>query len=221
MLMRANVVALLCARLRSRSGDLPALDTDLTARHLDTVDDLVRSAQLGSHQAFEEIVRLHQADVRMLTRRFMGPGAAADDVAQDVFVQIYRSIGSYSGEGSLRAWILGIARNRIATYFRKEAKHLRNEALGIEAELQQWRLAKMDTAPSDSIEATAAELQALKRCQERLADRHRQLLERFYFRGDSAEAIAADEGKKAGAVRMALLRIRTALGKCIRQQTQE
>ncbi len=193
----------------------------MTARHLDTVDDLVRSAQLGSHQAFEEIVRLHQADVRMLMRRFLGPGAAADDVAQDVFVQIYRSIRSYSGEGSLRAWILGIARNRIGTYFRKETKHLRNEELGIEAELQQWRLAKLDAMPGEDLEVATAELRALKRCQERLAAKHRQLIERFYFRGDSAEAIAADEGKKAGAVRMALLRIRNALGKCIRQQTQE
>lgn len=176
----------------------------------------MQAAQLGNAQAFEEIVRLHQRDVRSFVRKYLGPHSAADDVAQDVFVQVYRSIKNYSGEGSLKAWIFGIARNRIRTLFRQRSNQLREQQLDLAAELAEWRLEQSeDDALTETLES---EKRALQQCLRRLAARHRELIQQFYFQGVAAESIAERQGKKAGAVRMSLLRIRNALGKCIRQE---
>ncbi|MFM8475941.1 MAG: RNA polymerase sigma factor, partial [Planctomycetaceae bacterium] len=51
--------------------------------------------------SFEEIVRLYQADVRVLARRHFASPAEADEVAQEVFVQVYRGLSSFRGESTL------------------------------------------------------------------------------------------------------------------------
>ena len=124
-----------------------------------------------------------------------------------------------SGEGAFKAWVFGIARNRIRTYFRQRSKNLREQQLDLEAELAEWRSEQCDE--DVTAERSEREKRALHQCLQRLAARHRELIQQFYFQGVSAESIAERHGKKAGAVRMSLLRIRNALGKCIRQQQSQ
>ncbi len=206
------------ANARRDSGSFEiTVGSRLTVIQADSFSEIVQSAKLGNAQAFEVIVREYQHEVRLFVRRHLGHVAAADDVAQEVFLQVYRGIGGYSGAGSLRSWILGIARNLVVTYFRREARHLRARQLDLEADVAEWRgaAAEKNTVPGDS---TDQDLQALQSCVSELEARQRELIERFYFHGESAEAIAEQSGRKAGAVRMALLRIRNALGKCIRKK---
>ncbi|MBL8853978.1 MAG: RNA polymerase sigma factor, partial [Planctomycetaceae bacterium] len=93
---------------------------------------------------FEEIVRLYQRDVRFYVARFLGRDTAADDVAQEVFVQVYRSLSQFSGRGSLKSWILGIARHLVGTWFRQQNRQIHFRAGDIELELvhcrwQEWQ----------------------------------------------------------------------------------
>jgi RNA polymerase sigma-70 factor (ECF subfamily) len=166
---------------------------------------------------FEEIVRRYQRDVRLFVVRHLGYGPAGDDVAQEVFIEVYRCLPTFQGSGSLRGWILGIARHRVGTWLRNEVRNRRVAAADLESDLIQYRMARFEAeADSDSTDQDD-DLIALRNCLAQLESEHRQLIDSFYFQHKTAESIAADEGKNAGSVRMALLRIRNGLGKCIRQ----
>ncbi len=60
-----------------------------------------------------------------MTLRHFGNSAEADEVAQEAFVQIYQSMEKFRQEGSLRAWVMAIARNQILLYFRNETRRRR------------------------------------------------------------------------------------------------
>jgi RNA polymerase sigma-70 factor (ECF subfamily) len=75
-------------------------------------DELMRLAASGVLSAFEELVKRHQAAVRAFCRRMLGDGAHADDAAQDVFLELWRTSARYEGQGRLRAFLFTCARNR-------------------------------------------------------------------------------------------------------------
>ena len=65
------------------------------------------------HQAFEELVRLHQAAVRRFLRRLTdNDHTRADDLAQETFWRAYRYINTFEGRGRFLSWLFGIAYQR-------------------------------------------------------------------------------------------------------------
>ena len=71
---------------------------------------LIRAAQRGGLDAFNELVLLYQSQVFNLAYRIMGDGDSAADATQEAFISAYRSIASYRG-GSFRAWLMRIVTN--------------------------------------------------------------------------------------------------------------
>jgi RNA polymerase sigma factor (sigma-70 family) len=72
--------------------------------------------------AFGELVQRHQSAVRHFLRHLCRHDSAlADDLAQDTFVQAYRSLGRFRREASLSTWLLGIAYN----YWRNARRRMR------------------------------------------------------------------------------------------------
>lgn len=61
--------------------------------------------------AFTEVVRTHGDRVYNLVLRLVGSPSEAEDIAQEVFVTVFKSIESYRGEAKLSTWILRIAAN--------------------------------------------------------------------------------------------------------------
>ena len=188
---------------------------DLTADSNAIEPELAEKARESADEAFEDILRLYQADVRVLMRRHFGNSAEADEVAQEVFVQVYQSMAQFRKEGSLRAWILAIARNQILLHLRNEARRRRLKGILVPPELLEVGATTADADPFQH-ETAEAQLDALQDCLQRLDDQPRALVEAFYFQGQSAESIAEETEKNAGAIRMMLMRIRKQLGKCIR-----
>lgn len=167
-----------------------------------------------ANSSFEEIVRLYQADVRIMTRRHFGSLAEADEVAQEIFVQVYRGLTGFRGESSLRTWILGLARNQIRVHIRNESRRRRRSETVVPPELLEAEVIE-DIDPFQTEDAQE-ELDALKDCVARLNDRQRWFVEAFYYQKQSAEMIASEVSQTAGAVRMLLMRIRKQLADCIR-----
>lgn len=74
-------------------------------------DALAKSAR-GDASAFEEIVRRHQAMVYSLARHFLGDPSAAEEVAQDVFLQLHRNLGSIKSASHLTYWLRKVTAHR-------------------------------------------------------------------------------------------------------------
>jgi len=80
--------------------------------------ELIRAAVNRDAAAYETIYRAYQRQVYTLIRRLVASTAATDDIFQEVFVEILRSLGAYSGQGPLGAWIRSIAVSKCLMYLR-------------------------------------------------------------------------------------------------------
>jgi RNA polymerase sigma-70 factor (ECF subfamily) len=78
------------------------LDSDVPA-------DVLARARLGDTAAQEAIYRAFERPVRTLARRLVAGRAAAEDVAQDVFVEVLTRLDQYEGRGSFAGWVRSIA----------------------------------------------------------------------------------------------------------------
>ena len=74
--------------------------------------ELVTSCRTGDPGAFARLVRLHEGMVFNLAARLLGDTEEARDVAQEVFLQVYRMLGRFEGRSRLKTWIYRIAVNQ-------------------------------------------------------------------------------------------------------------
>ncbi len=83
---------------------------------------LVTRAREGDVDAFEELVRIHLGAVYGHALRFFGSPDPAEDVVQEVFIKVFRSIGSFDGASAFSTWLYRITRNTCLDALRS-AKH--------------------------------------------------------------------------------------------------
>ncbi len=81
--------------------------------------ELARKASRGDMRAFEEVYRRHQRRVYSLCLRMTQNGAEAEDITQEVFVHLFRTIGSFRGESAFTTWLHRLTTNEVLMHFRK------------------------------------------------------------------------------------------------------
>ena len=86
--------------------------------------DLMRATAAGDDEAFSELVRRHQQAVygtcwKLLAQRH----SDAEDVAQQVFVKVYRAAGRYREEAQFRTWLMTIVRNTVFSHLQSSRRH--------------------------------------------------------------------------------------------------
>ena len=87
---------------------------------LDLDHTLVARCLSGDAAAWEEFVRNHSRRVYGLCYRFTGSNSEAQDLTQDIFLRIFRTLKSYrSAEGSLATWITRVSRNLLIDHYRR------------------------------------------------------------------------------------------------------
>jgi RNA polymerase sigma-70 factor (ECF subfamily) len=85
---------------------------------LSEVDDLVRRCQSGDVVAFRELFRRHRDDVARLTHRMLGSSRDLEDVVQEVFVQVHRSIGEFRYGARFSTWLYRVTVNVVLMHRR-------------------------------------------------------------------------------------------------------
>jgi RNA polymerase sigma-70 factor, ECF subfamily len=88
---------------------------------LDTTDaELVEKCRAGDRESWEIIVRRRHLRIYNLAFRFTGRFDEAEDLTQEVFLKVYRTLHSYRPEsGALETWIVRVARNHFIDHYRK------------------------------------------------------------------------------------------------------
>ena len=94
--------------------------------------ELAKKAAAGDGKAFEELYRRHYRRVYALTLRMMGNPTEAEDMTQDVFLQLFNKIGMFRGESAFTTWLHRMTVNQVLMHFRK--KSTRSELLTDEGE---------------------------------------------------------------------------------------
>ena len=81
--------------------------------------ELAQKAALGEMGAFEELYQRHNRRVYSLCLRMTGNVSEAEDLAQEVFIQLFRKIGSFRGESAFTTWLHRLTVNQVLMHFRK------------------------------------------------------------------------------------------------------
>lgn len=82
--------------------------------------------QAGDEAAFREVLARWQKPILNFVYRMTGDAAAADDIAQEVFVRVYRRVGEFRlrpGRASFSTWLFQIARNAALDHLRHRSRH--------------------------------------------------------------------------------------------------
>jgi RNA polymerase sigma factor (sigma-70 family) len=83
---------------------------------------LLRRVHAGDMSALEALYRAHEAVIFNLARRLCGSSADADDVLQDTFVEVSRSLDHYRGQGCLLGWMKRICVSKALMRLRRNAR---------------------------------------------------------------------------------------------------
>src|SRR6185436_7830574 len=80
---------------------------------------LLARARRGDQAAFADLIRLHQASVFSIGLRMLNRRDAAEDLAQDVFLQLYRKLDSIESLEHLGYWLRRVAANLAIDWLRR------------------------------------------------------------------------------------------------------
>jgi RNA polymerase sigma-70 factor, ECF subfamily len=188
---------------RERPANLQAVSAE---------EDLVSRCRAGDSGAFREIFRLYRADVTRLLYRMVGRRSDLDDLLQEVFVQVHRSIKSFRAESRLSTWIYRVAVN-VALMHRRAAK-----SRPVVVSEPQEPLLLDDSLPADEQLSRQRRVEALYRLLERVSDKKRVVYVLHELEGMSPNEISKVVGAPVLTVRTRLFYARREVIAMLREE---
>ncbi len=180
---------------------------------------LIAELQAGSEEAFAGLIARYHQPIYSLLARAVQDRADAADLTQDVFVKIFRGVGSFHGESSLRTWIYRIALREASNHRRWWMRH-RQQEIPIDQEIvenesrQPMRLKEMLADPAESPYDMALHEENRTRVETALSQVQEPFRTTLILRdieGFVYEEVAEIEGVSLGTVKSRLVRGRAAL----------
>ena len=171
---------------------------------------LMESISAGDMNAFEQLVEKHQMLIAGTIGRMLGNNAEVEDLAQQVFVRVWKSAKRYVPRAKFTTWLLKITRNLVFNELRRRRRHpqtpLQSEPVGEEMQLEDERV----IAPDASL--LEAELQqAIEDAIAQLPETQRMALVLRRYEELSYDEIADVLEQSVPAVKSLLFRARTEL----------
>lgn len=188
-----------------------------TRARLDSDFNLVERCLNGDEAAWETLVRTHTRRVYGFCYRFTGKDSEAQDLTQEVFLRVFRSLKSYrSDEGAFVTWLTRLSRNLLIDNYRRTRKERLTES--IEEQLPMIEEREEAAARPDRLLAGQEASEALQKALQRLSPDLREAvilrdLQEMDYR-EIATALKIPEGT----VKSRLNRGRAELARVLRQQ---
>lgn len=188
------------------------LASALTLRPEETA--LIEELRAGSEEAFAWLFAHYHQPIYSLLARTVQDRADAADLTQEVFVKVFRGVGNFHGESSLRTWIYRIALHEASNQRRWWMRHKQQE-VPIEQEVSEGecgtpiRLKEMLVDPSESPYEIAVHAESRVRVEaalQRVPEPYRTTLILRDIEGFVYEEVAEIQGVNLGTVKSRLVR---------------
>jgi len=155
---------------------------------------IIEAAQQGDQAAFGE---LYDHYLTKVYRRVCAlvPETDVEDVTQEVFISVARSIGGFRGRSSFSTWIYRITKRRVADYYRKR-----------ERQVEQVELEKASQTPSENPLGNTADALLLQQALRALPESHREIILLRLADGLPFQEVAERLGIKLGAAKLRFYR---------------
>jgi RNA polymerase sigma-70 factor (ECF subfamily) len=157
-----------------------------------TESELLIDLKAGSEAAFRRFVDTYQNRVYTLAFRLLGDRNEADDVAQEVFAEVYETIGQFRGEAAFSTWLYRITTTRSLAHLRKKRTRKRFAFVtSLFGESNELLHDLPDTNQPDQLLTQSEETQLLIRAVSQLPDTQRAAFTLHYMDGLSYKEVAA------------------------------
>lgn len=182
---------------------------------------LVEAFRRGEEKAFDEIVRRYQRQVANIIYLTLGSRAEVDDLSQDVFVRIYRSLDRFEFDSSLYSWIYRITVNLCIDEIRKKKirKFIPLDFLA-EKKLEQEKRASAAMTGSDQL-LQKEKSETIRKALEKLSPVHRTVILLREYQDLSYGEIAKTLRISPQAVKSRIFRAREELRELLKDYFQE
>lgn len=168
----------------------------------------VQRVVAGDLSAFEGIVQRWQHRLVNLAWRFCRDRAMAEDMAQEVFIKVYRSLGSFRGESTFSTWLTSVALNTYRSGVRADA--------GQTVNLDPARTVAVGAGQQHRVEDRQRD-EAVRRAVLTLPARYREAILMFYFEEKDLAETARVLGVAEGTLKARLYRGRELLKRKVEQ----
>jgi RNA polymerase sigma-70 factor, ECF subfamily len=174
-----------------------AKDAGQVTRNLDSDLPLVEQCLNGVDAAWEELVRLHTRRVYSVCYRFTGADSEAQDLTQEVFLRVFRTLKSFrAGEGSFGVWLNRLTRNLLIDHYRRTKQERSTDS--IEEQLPRIEESTAVTARADGMLAGREASELLQGALKKLSPELRETvilrdMEELEYR-DIAQVLQVPEG---------------------------
>ncbi|MFY9608507.1 MAG: sigma-70 family RNA polymerase sigma factor, partial [Blastocatellia bacterium] len=122
--------------------------------------ELVQRCLGGDQQAWADVVRSYSRRIYNLAYRFTSSHGAAEDLTQEVFIRVYRSLGQYDAAlGDLSNWLMRLARNLIIDDYRKRQRTPTDSSDDLAA--HEYHLSAASDSPHRSLERQERRVQVI------------------------------------------------------------
>jgi RNA polymerase sigma-70 factor, ECF subfamily len=196
---------------------LPALDNrHVIAAEIDQLSDyeLAQRAAKGSVEAFELLYQRHNRRVYSLCLRMTANTAEAEDITQEVFIQLFRKLASFRGESAFTTWLHRLTVNQVLMHFRRRGVQLEQATEESEMPIQ---IVKGTENPNAM---PIVDRIALDRAIEQLPPGYRTIFVLHDIEGHEHEEIAKMLGCSVGTSKSQLHKARIKLRNLLRQQNR-
>jgi RNA polymerase sigma-70 factor (ECF subfamily) len=154
--------------------------------------EIVRQVVSGNVNAFEQLLKKYQNRVLIIIKRHL-PREHVLDTAQDVFIRVYRSLGTFKGERNFDQWLSTIALRTCYDFWRKHSKFREFPMSSFTEKHQAWLEESLSGNASQSFHESGSKKEAkevLDWALDRLSAEDRMVLELVYLEGHSVKEAA-------------------------------
>ncbi len=169
----------------------------------------------GDTKAFAVLVDRYKDLVFTLTLRMLKHREEAEEVAQDTFIKVFKSLGKFKGESKFSTWIYKVAYNTCLDRIKKNKRQLNEVSID---EFTEYQIKTMDNA-LDSLEEQEQE-KAIQECLQQLPSEDSFLLTLYYFEALSLEEISKIVNIEPNTIKVKLFRSRKKLASILKQRLE-
>jgi RNA polymerase sigma-70 factor, ECF subfamily len=109
------------------------MSADSAAAQPLTPDSLIEQCLAGDQSAWEQIVRQNWRKVFNVAYKFVGKHDEAEDLTQDIFLKIFRALGTFDRRANFQTWIISISRNLCIDHYRSVRKERQTIARDVDS----------------------------------------------------------------------------------------
>src|SRR6202790_2437493 len=126
------------------------MPADLPAASPDAIETVIERCLQGDQSAWDVIVRQHWRKVFNVAYKFVGKHDEAEDLAQDIFLKVFKSLDTFDRRANFQTWLVSVSRNLCIDHYRSVRKE--RETINRDVDAGELSPASPDESPVAAIE---------------------------------------------------------------------